>query len=123
MNAAAWISLCGVLVTLLITGGGYLVVWGRHINSVRALAERVDKLEREGSVSALAARVADLEGEMTALVNGLNELKVANARVETKLDGMTEQLKDLNASIRWMREPPPYEPQAIPGVTRPTRKP
>jgi hypothetical protein len=27
------------------------------------------------------------------------------ARIEVRLDGMAEQLRDLNASIRWMREP------------------
>ena len=30
------------------------------------------------------------------------------ARIEVRLDGLFEQLKDLNSSIRWMREPADY---------------
>jgi hypothetical protein len=55
----------------------------------------------KGTLAALASRVASLEGEMRAL----DELKLDVARLETRLDTLIEQVRDLNASIRWMREP------------------
>ena len=55
----------------------------------------------KGQVAALAARVAALEGQMRAL----EELKLDVARLQTRLDTLIEQVRDLNAAIRWMREP------------------
>ena len=80
MDAAAWIALAGVVVTIAVNGGGYLVAWGAM----------------KGAVSALGARVALLESQMRAL----DELKLDVARLETRL----------NASIRWMREPADSRP-------------
>ena len=53
------------------------------------------------TVAALTARVALLEGQMRAL----DELKLDVARPETRLDALIEHVRDLAASIRWMREP------------------
>lgn len=85
MNAAAWIALAGALATAGINLGGYFVAWG----GMRA------------TVLALSSRVATLEGELRAL----DELKLDVARLETRLDALIEHVRDLAASIRWMREP------------------
>jgi len=58
---------------------------------------------------ALHQRVRSLEGEMA----GLKDLDSRMARVETRIDGLYEQMKELNASIRWMR--PPAETYRPPG--------
>jgi hypothetical protein len=55
--------------------------------------------------ASLTARVKRLEDE----VEPLKALPEKFARVEVKLDGIIEQMRDLNASIRWMREPSHYE--------------
>lgn len=86
MDAAAWIALAGAVATAGINLGGYLVAWG----------------VMKGTVAALAARVSALEGELRAL----DELKLDVARLETRLDTLIEQVRDLNASLRWMRDPP-----------------
>jgi hypothetical protein len=44
----------------------------------------------------------------------VGQLKVAVGEVKTSITFILEQLKDLNSSIRWMREPVPYPP-ASPG--------
>jgi hypothetical protein len=85
MDAAAWIALAGVLATILLNVGGYLIAWGVV----------------KGTVTSLAARVTSLEGEMKAV----GELKLDVARLETRLDALIEHVRDLAASIRWMREP------------------
>ena len=85
MDSAAWIALAGALVTIGINLGGYFIAWG----ALRA------------TVVALASRVAALEGELRSL----DELKLDVARLETRLDALIEHVRDLNASIRWMREP------------------
>jgi hypothetical protein len=86
MDAAAWIALAGAVFTAGINLGGYLIAWG----------------VMKGTVVALAARVSALEGELRAL----DELKLDVARLETRLDTLIEQVRDLNASLRWMRDPP-----------------
>ena len=94
MNPAAWIALAGAIVTAGINLGGYFIAWG----AMRA------------TVSALTGRVAALEGELRAL----DELKVDVARLETRLDALIEQVRDLNASIRWMRDPAePHAPRSL----------
>jgi hypothetical protein len=60
----------------------------------------------KGTVSALLIRVVALEAETSAL----SELKVTVAEVRTTLTFLLEQFKDLNSSIRWMREPAGPEP-------------
>jgi hypothetical protein len=55
----------------------------------------------KATVVALTGRVAVLEGELRAL----DDLKLDVARLETRLDALIEQVRDLNASIRWMRDP------------------
>ena len=52
-------------------------------------------------MAALTTRVAMLEGQIRAL----DELKLDVARLETRLDALIEHVRDLNASLRWMREP------------------
>lgn len=85
MTAAAWIALGFGVVTLIFN----LVVFGIGYGVLR------------GTVAALAARVTALEGEMSALI----ELKVEVTRIGTRQETWIEQLKDLNSSIRWMRDP------------------
>jgi hypothetical protein len=85
MNAAAWIALAGAIATAGINLGGYFIAWG----AMRA------------TVVALTGRVAVLEGELRAL----DELKLDVARLQTRLDALIEHVRDLNASIRWMRDP------------------
>lgn len=66
------------LVAVLLSGG---VAWGGLVQRVRALE---------------------------AEVASLKDMDVRLARVETKLDALVEQLRDLAASVRWMRDPAPY---------------
>jgi hypothetical protein len=81
----SWIAVASVVTAVGANVAGYLVAWG-------AL---------KGTVAALANRVALLEGKMDAL----DELRLNVAKLETRLDVLIEQVRDLNASIRWMREP------------------
>ena len=90
MNPAAWIALAGAIATAGINLGGYFIAWGAM----------------KATVVALTARVAALEGELRAL----DELKLDVARLETRLDALIEHVRDLNASIRWMRDPPEPRP-------------
>jgi hypothetical protein len=85
MDAAAWIALAGAISTAGINLGGYFIAWGAM----------------KATVAALTGRVAVLEGELRAL----DDLKLDVARLETRLDALIEQVRDLNASIRWMRDP------------------
>jgi|GEM_PF-3996729 len=55
----------------------------------------------------MSQRVKALEADLSAL----KDLDSRMARVETRLDGLFEQFKELNASIRWMRQPAaPFAP-------------
>jgi hypothetical protein len=85
MNTLTWIALGGAVATPLISAAGYFIAWGMM----------------KGSLLALGGRVGRLEGEMRAL----DGLKLDVARLETRLDVLIEQVRDLNAAIRWMREP------------------
>lgn len=51
----------------------------------------------------LNARVKALEKEVSAL----SDLQVSVTRIETRQDGLIEQVKDLNSSLRWIRDPAP----------------
>jgi hypothetical protein len=86
MNPTAWIALGALAFNALILAIGYGVL--------------------KGTVAALENRVRSLEAE----IGTLNELKVTVAEVKTSLGFLVEQFKDLNASIRWMREPAPTAP-------------
>lgn len=97
MNPSAWIALGFGAVTLVLNFAIMAVGYG----------------VLKGTVGAMDKRIAALEVEIGALT----ELKVAVAEVKVSLTYLLEQFKDLNASVRWMREPAPSEP--IRGVTRP----
>jgi hypothetical protein len=67
-----------------------------------------------GSIS---QRVKALEDDMRAL----KDLPVEVAKLQVQNQAIVDQLKDLNASIRWMRDPaPPYAPLPPP---QPRRRP
>jgi cell division protein FtsB len=51
--------------------------------------------------ASLTQRVRRLEDE----IRPLRALPEKLARLEVRLDALFEQMRDLNASIRWMREP------------------
>ena len=85
MTASAWIALAGAVFTLAANLAGYLVAWGVMQATVQSLAGRIGMLERE--------------------VSAFGELKVEVARIGERQDLWIEQLKDLNAAIRWMRGP------------------
>jgi hypothetical protein len=90
-----WIALAGVLLAAGINLAAYLVAWGAM----------------KGAVAALTTRVAMLEGQIRAL----DELKLDVARLETRLDALIEHVRDLAASIRWMREPSGRRSARTPG--------
>lgn len=102
MHAAEWIALvigaATIVINLITLAIGYGVL--------------------RGSVSAMEGRLKVLETEIGALAG----LQLQVARVETRLDGMVEQLKDLNSSIRWMRDPASYEPVMPEGVRTPRKR-
>jgi hypothetical protein len=85
MNAEAWIALVVGGTALLLNVSTLLIGYG----------------VMKGTLSALHARVTALEVEMSAL----NDLKVTVARIGERQDMWIEQLRELNASIRWMRSP------------------
>lgn len=97
MSAADQLAIAGMALALLMNVAGYLVAWG----------------VLKGGVKALDDRVASLEGDTGAI----GELRVQIARIETRLDGLLEQFRDLNSAIRWMRAdtPPPLEPGPLSG--------
>ncbi len=102
MTAEAWIALGFGAVMLILNVGTLAVGYG----------------VLRGTVAALSARVTALEGEMGAL----QELKVTVAEVKTAMGFLLEQFKDLNAAIRWMREPAGYEQQGPQGGPASTRR-
>lgn len=85
MTPSAWIALAGAVITLAANLAGYLIAWG----------------VMQGTVNALVVRVSALESEMGAL----GELKIKVAEIATRQETWIEQLKELNAAIRWMRGP------------------
>jgi hypothetical protein len=86
MTSNDWIALIGLGIAAGVNLGGYLVAWGAM----------------KGQVAALGARVGALEGQMRAL----EELKLDVARLQTRLDTLIDQVRDLNAAIRWMQGRP-----------------
>ncbi len=89
MHAAEWIALGIGVFTILINLATIFIGYG----------------VLKGTVSALAIRVTAMEADLNALA----EIKLQVARVETRLDGLIEQFKDLNSAVRWMREPADYQ--------------
>ena len=67
----------------------WLVVWGAR------LTQRVVTLEKD--------------------IGPLKDLATQVARIAERQDMWIEQLKDLNAAIRWMREPADFGPRAPKG--------
>lgn len=104
MTAPDLLAAAGMGLTLLLNLAGYLVAWG----------------VLKGTVKTLSDRVAVLEGEAGAV----GELRVQIARVETRLDGLLEQFRDLNSAIRWMRADAPgaFEAGPSPGTTGSRRR-
>jgi peptidoglycan hydrolase CwlO-like protein len=85
MDASSWISLAIGGTTLFLNVIAIAVGYGALTGAVTAMNNRVTALERE--------------------MGTLNELKVAVGKIETKQDALVDHLHELNASIRWMREP------------------
>jgi len=83
MNPAIWAALIGLSGLVVVQALG-LVIWGAR------LTQRVKTLEAE--------------------VEPLKQLAVQLAVMSTKLDGLLEQFKDMNASMRWLRQPADYQP-------------
>lgn len=92
MTAPAWIALGGMGVTVLLNLAGWLVAWGGLKSTVKAIGARVSALEAEIAV--------------------LGEIRVQVARVEARMEVVLEQLRDLNAALRWARNDPMGEPPA-----------
>lgn len=89
MNASSWIALGIGVISLVLNMSALFIGYG----------------VLKGTVQAMGARIAALEGEMGTLT----DLKIGVAELKTSMAFMAEQLKDLNASIRWMREPAPAD--------------
>jgi hypothetical protein len=104
MNGGDWLAASGLALTLLLNLAGYLVAWGALKSTVKGLADRV------------SAHEAD--------VDAVGELRVQIARVETRLDGLLEQFRDLNSAIRWMRidTMPAPDPSPAPAATAPRKR-
>jgi hypothetical protein len=104
MTASDWTAIAGMGLMLLVNLAGCLVAWGVMKNTLQTLAERVATLESEAGT--------------------VGELRVQVARIETRLDGLLEQFRDLNSAIRWMRADavPAIDPGSLPGVAGPTRR-
>lgn len=98
MTGDDWLPALGLAVTLLLNLAGYLVAWGALKSTVKGLAERVSAHEADAGT--------------------VGELRVQIARVETRLDGLLEQFRDLNSAIRWMRSDtvPTLEPGPPPAA-------
>ena len=86
MNPAIGAATIG-LVSGLVIQAAALLIWGAR------LAQRVKTLEAE--------------------VEPLKQLALQFARMEVKLDGLLEQFKDMNASMRWLRAPAGYAPSDL----------
>lgn len=78
MYSPAVFPVAAACVTALLQLGG-LLIWGA------TLTHRVKAVERE--------------------IEPLKALSNQVTRVETRLDALVDQFKDLNAAIRWRREP------------------
>jgi hypothetical protein len=84
LSPAALAAIVGLILALAAQAAG-LVIWGAR------LTQRVKALEQE--------------------IEPLKQLPVQFARIDVKLDGLLEQFKDMNASMRWLRTPAAGIPQ------------
>lgn len=82
------VSITGLLIVVFFNVAGYLIQYG-------ALKARIDGLKE--SNAGLAKRIDSLEHEM----GQLGDLKTSVGKIETAQHFIIEQLKDLNASLRW----------------------
>lgn len=82
MTPAAWAAVIGTILLALVQAFG-LVIWGAR------LTQRVNTLEEE--------------------VEPLKAMNIQVAKMEVKLDAMLEQFRDLNANLRWLRQPAEYD--------------
>jgi len=89
-------AVLGIGATLLMNLAGWLVAWGALKTTVKALGERVSALESDAGAVA--------------------ELRIHIAKIETRLDGLLEQFRELNSAIRWMRSDVNWEPPAAPAA-------
>lgn len=88
-------SLAPAAVAVLVNVGAWLVAFGALRGTVATMKDDIEALQAE--------------------VKGINDLKVQFAGMQATLSGMMEQFKDLNASIRWMREPAAAYQPTMPG--------
>ena len=82
MHAEAATAIVALCVTGAVQLGG-LLIWGA------GLTHRVKAIERD--------------------IEPLKALSHQVTRMEARLEGLLEQMKDLNAAFRWMREPGKHE--------------
>jgi hypothetical protein len=100
LTPAAWITLGFGLSTLFLNCVALAIGYGVLRGTVEALGKRVSSLEAE--------------------IGALNALQITVAKIGERQDIWIEQLKELNASIRWMREPATPDPlPPIRGVSPP----
>lgn len=85
LTPAVWVAVAALAVTALIQMAG-LLIWGA------GLTHRVKALEED--------------------LKTLKSLPIDVARLQVTVNGVLEQLKDLNSSIRWMREPADFASKA-----------
>lgn len=98
LTPAAWVAFGMGLATLFLNCAALAIGYGVLKGTVAALGKRVEALEVE--------------------IGALGALQITVAKIGERQDIWIEQLRDLNASIRWMRDPAPEEPPSIRGVTR-----
>lgn len=103
MPLSAVLSLSGIAVTLLLAAAGYLVQWGIFKAKIEAadaknvaLSDRLDTVEKS-----FHDRCLHIEKEL----NQIGELRTSIGKIETGMSFILEQMKDMNASIRWLRQP------------------
>lgn len=98
MTPASWIALgiglTSLFLNLLTLAVGYGVLRG----TVQALSKRIETLEVE--------------------IGAVTDLRILVGKISERQDIWIEQLKDLSASVRWMRDPAPAEPLRSPPRTR-----
>lgn len=81
MTPAVWVAVAALAVTALVQLGG-LLIWGA------SLTHRVKSLEED--------------------IKTLKALPVEVAKIGVSLTLLLEQFKDLNAAVRWMKDPADY---------------
>ncbi|RRN64633.1 hypothetical protein [Caulobacter sp. 602-1] len=98
MTPASWIALAIGLTSLVLNLLTLAIGYGVLRGTVQALGKRVEALEVE--------------------IGALTELRIQVGKIGERQDIWIEQLKELNASVRWMREPAPMDAPRPPARTR-----